>query len=137
MKDVIINIKSTQVSDDNEDTIEFVTDGRMFEKDGKSLLSYDEGEMLGVPGVTTHVRIEDKKVVIQRSGGLNSRLVVEKEKRNLCCYETEHGGIMLGVFGEVIRNNIKDDGSLLVRYTLDVNCEFLSRNEIELKIREA
>ena len=83
MKDVIINIKSTQVSDDNEDTIEFVTDGRMFEKDGKSLLCYDEGEMLGVPGVTTHVRIEDKKVVIQRSGGLNSRLLVEKEKRNL------------------------------------------------------
>lgn len=136
MKNVLINIKGTQTDDADSDIIEFVTEGTMSQKNGKSLLSYDESAALGVSGVTTYLRVEDKKVVIQRSGSLNSRLLVETQKRNMCHYETDQGSLMIGVFGEVIENNIEKNGSLYLRYTLDVNCQLISRNEIELKVQE-
>ena len=136
MKDVLISIKGTQVNGESTDVTEFTTEGKFSEKGDKTLLSYEESEALGVPGVTTYVRIENEKVVIQRSGKFNSRLLVEKNKRNLCHYETEYGPMMLGVFGEVITNKINFDGSLHMSYTLDVNCSMISRNEIEIKVKE-
>lgn len=136
LKEVLINIKGTQNDGEQNDVIEFVTEGKMQEKDGKLLLSYDESAALGVPGTTTYLKVDDKKVVIQRTGHLNSRLLVEKQKRNVCHYATEHGDIMIGVFGEIIENNIMKNGSMYLKYTLDINCQMMSTNEIELSVEE-
>lgn len=136
LKDVLISIKGTQNDGEESNVIEMVTEGKMSEKDGKTLLSYSETFSPGEPNVTTYLRIEDKKVVIQRSLPLDSRLLIEKQKRNLCHYKTNHGDITMGVFGETIKNNLKTNGSIYLKYTLDVNSCMLSTNEIELKVKE-
>lgn len=136
MKDILITVKGTQTDGDLSDVTEFTTEGTLSRKDNKVMLSYEESDAIGVNGVTTYLRLEDERVVIQKSGKLNSRLLVEKNKRNICHYETEYGPLTIGVFGEMITNNVEKDGSLYLRYTLDVNSAFISRNEIEIKFKE-
>ena len=92
MKDVIISIKGTQGLYEESDTIEFTTDGRFGEKDGSYLITYDESEILGMKNVKTCLYVKpDNSVILQRSGTVQSRLVVEEGRRSTCYYCTPQG----------------------------------------------
>ena len=100
-------------------------------------LSYDEGGALGVDGVTTILKAQDDLVVLTRTGSLESRLEIEKGERHQCHYSTVYGDLFLGIFGETLVNDLdKDGGKLFMSYTLDVNCEFMSRNDVEITVKE-
>lgn len=89
--------------------------------------------------VTTMVKVEqDRMVTMQRTGGLRSRLTVEKGQRHMSHYDTGYGELMVGVFGEQIENQIGSAGGrLYMRYTIDVNHSLVSRNQVEINIKEA
>lgn len=89
--------------------------------------------------VTTLLKVEDDRMVtMQRTGGLRSRLTVEKGQRHMSHYDTGYGELLVGVFGEQIQSRISDTGgSLYMRYTIDVNHSLVSRNQVEINIKEA
>lgn len=138
MKDVIINIKGTQGIDGQTDTIDFTTDGRFGEKDGSFLISYDESEILGMKNVKTCLYIKlDNSVILQRSGSLESRLVVEEGIRSTCFYSTPHGDLLIGIFGETVSHDLKKNGgNILMKYTVDSNLNLISRNTVNITVRE-
>lgn len=88
--------------------------------------------------VTTLLKIEDEHMVtMQRTGGLRSRLTVEKGQRHMSHYDTGYGELLVGVFGEQIQNQISAAGGrLYMRYTIDVNHSLVSRNQVEIHIKE-
>lgn len=138
MKDVLINIKGVQGIDGDTDTVEFTTTGRFGVKNGGYYMSYEENELMGAKGIKTvlHVK-EDDTVVLQRSGAMQSRLVVQKGKRNACFYNTPQGELMIGIFGEKIKNCLRDNGGKLsMCYTIDSNLQLISRNEVEISVKE-
>lgn len=138
LKDVLIKIKGTNSANGESTAVELTALGRMGERNGQTFIMYDEEDTIGVGGVKTVLRIDsDRQVLLQRSGSLNSRLTIEKGQRHNCCYSTVQGDIMVGVFGETIQNEITSDGGrLYMRYTVDVNMGLLSRNEIEISVKE-
>ncbi|HHW46124.1 MAG TPA: DUF1934 domain-containing protein [Clostridiales bacterium] len=138
MKDVIIKIKGTQILEDHKEVIEFTTLGKLGHKDGKFYLTYKENDSFGTEDVTTTVKIEsDKLVTMQRTGAIESRLTIENGKRHMCHYVTMQGEIMIGIFGETIKNDLNENGGqLFMSYTIDVNYGMLSRNEVEIKVSE-
>lgn len=138
MKKVIIDIKSTQGLDNDENVIELTTLGQLAFKNGKYYLFYSEGETLGKSGVKTTLKADgNNRVVMTRSGALEGRLIITKGQRNQCFYSTEYGQVMLGLFGESIENNLNDNGgSLNMCYTIDVDNGLLSRNKVEINVRE-
>ena len=139
MKDVIIKIVGKQGMDDDVDSIELTTVGKMGIKDGKFLLTYDESEMLGVKGVKTSLMVkDDDTVILQRSGGYMSRLVIEKGARNSCFYSTPQGDLVIGIFGEnVVHNLTESGGTLNMSYTIDSNLELISRNTVEISVKRS
>lgn len=138
MKEVIIKIKGTQILEDHKEVIEFTTLGKMGYKNGKYYLSYKENDSFGTEDITTIVKIEsDKLVTMQRTGAIDSRLTIENGKRHLCHYVTMQGDVMIGIFGETIKNDLNENGGLLfMSYTIDVNYGMLSRNEVEIMVSE-
>lgn len=139
IKDVIIDIKTEQTANGNTDTIEFTTDGRFGVKDGSYFISYEESELLEVDGeVKTVVFIKpDNSVVMQRSGAYNSRMVIEKGVRNNCFYMTPMGELSLGIFGEKVKSRLTDNGGdIVMNYTIDTNLQLLSRNKVNISIKE-
>ncbi|MBQ2237466.1 MAG: DUF1934 domain-containing protein [Clostridia bacterium] len=138
IKDVLISIKGIQGIDGDTDTIEFKTTGRYGVKNGGYYMSYEENELMGAKGIKTilHVK-EDDTVVLQRSGAMQSRLIVQKGKRNACFYSTPQGELMIGIFGENVENSLKENGGRLsMCYTIDSNLQLISRNEVEILVKE-
>ena len=43
---------------------------------------------------------------------------------------------MLGINGEMVYDKLKTDGVLKLKYSIDINSGLLSRNEVEISIRE-
>ena len=139
IKDVIIDIKTEQTVDGNTDSIEFTTDGKFGIRDGSYFISYDESQLLEVDGqIKTTVFIKpDNSVVMQRNGSYNSRMVIEKGVRNNCFYITPMGELSLGIFGEKVVADLTDNGGKIsMNYTIDTNLQLLSRNHVNISIKE-
>ena len=139
IKDVIIEIKTEQTVDDSTDKIEFTTDARYGFRDGSYFISYDESKLMEVEGeikTTLYVK-PNTSVVLQRKGAYNSRIVIEKGVRNNCLYATPNGEFSLGIFGEKVLANLSDDGgNISMNYTIDSGLQLLSRNKVNISIRE-
>lgn len=138
--DALISIKGTVLAEDAPpDVIELITAGRYYSKDGKRFISYRESEATGLDGVTTTLTVEgDECVTLVRSGASQSRLIIERGKRQLCHYGTDYGSLMVGISGCHIVSKLDDGGGeLSFNYTLDVNSSTVSRNEVSISVREA
>lgn len=140
MTDVIIDIKGIQEVDGEEDVVSVTTVGKMDVIGGKTYLRYDDSTATGTEGVSCLIKIdrEDNSVVMSRSGVLNSRMYVKKGQRHICHYQTEQGVLTMGIFGESVQENINENGgSLFMSYTLDVNYGMVSRNKVEINVKQA
>lgn len=139
IKDAVISIKGVQGIDGDTDTIEFITDGRFGIKDGSFFISYDESGMLDSgEEVKTQIYIKNENsVILQRTGAIKSRIVIELQNRNASFYSTPHGDLSIGVFGDVIENNLTDNGGeITLKYTIDSNLSVISKNEVNISVRE-
>ncbi len=139
IKDVIINIKTEQTVGNDTDTIDFTTDGRFGIKDGSYFISYEESRLLDVEGeVKTTLYIKpDNSVIMQRKGDYQSRMVIEKGVRNNCFYITPMGELSLGIFAEKVKTDLNDSGgNISMNYTIDTNMQLLSRNSVNISVKE-
>ena len=138
IKDVIIDIKGFQGIDEQTDTIEFTTDGRFGIKDGEYFISYDEGQMMGDgTQVKTSLYIKPDSVVLQRNGSIKSRMIIEKGARNTCFYSTPHGNLVLGIYGDTIEYDLSEKGGKLsLKYNIDSDLKLVSKNSVDISVRE-
>ncbi len=71
-KDVIIQINGCpKYEDGNEESIELTTAGRLYRKNGNYYIIYKESELTGMEGVTTTLKVEDKRITLMRNGLLS------------------------------------------------------------------
>ena len=93
----------------------------------------------GIEGCTTTIKIAEdgSRVALLRFGRANSQLLIERERRNLCHYETEVGSLTLGVTGDGIDCNLTEKGgSAVFSYLLDAdNARLVSRNTLEMTVQ--
>ncbi len=134
--EVIIKIESNNFIPGSSDpeTINIVTRGSLELRDGAYILNYKEPMSEDDGDVTTTITVDSSNVVdVMRSGKNTSRLTVEKGRRHLCNYDTGYGCLMIGLYGEQIKSRLSENsGEILMRYTLDVNSEYQSLNELKV-----
>ena len=115
-EDFIIRIKSrseqfehTQpVRVDEDDRIELMTYGSFVKKGDTYYITYKETETIGFAGCTTTIKIaaDGSRVGLLRFGPANAQLIIERDRRSICHYETEVGSLTLGVTGDGIECNV-------------------------------
>ena len=67
MKDITIKITGKQCYDGTEeDQMEFVTDGRVYERNGYFYLIYDESEISGLEGFRTTLKFNENSLKMKR-----------------------------------------------------------------------
>ena len=139
MKDVLIDIKGTQTVDGEDDVVSLTTVGKMNVIGGKTYLKYDDCTSNDNEAISCLIKVDpkDDSVIMQRSGAFNSRMYIKKGQRHTCHYETAAGTIVMGIFGENVQNELTDvGGKLSMSYTIDVNYGMLSRNSVEISVKE-
>jgi uncharacterized beta-barrel protein YwiB (DUF1934 family) len=140
MQKVLVTIKS-KITDayGQTENIEFTADGNYAEKNGKYYIIYNEVSDDDKSSITTTLKIESKeKIILTRNGPYPSRLEIEKGERNLCRYGTAMGTFTVGLYTFLVDVSLDKKGGIVrFSYNLDVDSDKVSRNEIEVTVREA
>ena len=143
----IIRIKSSidqfdndgSIREEEREHIELMTRGSLVKKGGSFYITYKETQTVGYEGCTTTIKIAEdgSKVALLRFGRANSQLLIERERRNLCHYETEVGSLTLGVTGDGIDCRLTEKGgSAMFSYLLDADdARLVSRNTLEMTVQ--
>ena len=77
------------------------------------------------------------RVRVTRSGAFNSEMIMEPGKRYICVYSTPAGNINMGIFTQRLESLMSLSGGLLkFEYSLDVNGGYVSRNILEIEIKQ-
>lgn len=121
-QEVVLSICGRQTYQGQEpDTIELVTEGTMEYRNNGWDISYEESDLTGLEGVTTTFRIEDGKIVLKRSGKLNSQMVFQEGLSHESLYQMEFGALMMTVTGKKVAHNLTEAGGTVdLVYSIDI-----------------
>ena len=113
-QDVVLSIRGRQKYEDQEpEVIELVTEGTMEFTDGGWDISYEESALTGLEGVTTTFRVEPGKIILTRSGKLNSQMVFQQGTTHESLYQMEFGTLMLSVEAKFMYFDIVPEGGTI------------------------
>ncbi len=135
MKDIMLKITGRSFAPEQDDTIEFVTSGKLSSRGDLTFISYDETELSGLRGCRTSLTINDKKVRLKRSGeALPAETVMEFEqgKRFEGLYETPFGTISMEILTNEIRRN--GCGSVSIDYNMSLRGLMESRKLLDIEV---
>ena len=137
-KDVVIYIRSLYgYGEEEEDSIDFTTDG-LYSFDGNTAsLTYQESEVTGMEGTETNVVVSADKVVVDRNGTVTSRMVFQPGAKHAFLYDTPVGSatMHMNIRGLSSRFN-EHGGHVEIDYVLDMEHAVVSRNRFKLTVKE-
>ena len=111
---VLLSIRGRQQYDGQEpEIIELVTEGTMEFRDGGWDVSYEESALTGLEGVITTFRVERDRVILTRTGKLNSQMVFQPGVTHDSLYQMEFGTLMLSVKASSVFYDIVPDGGVI------------------------
>lgn len=119
---VMLSLRGRQSYQDQEpDVIELVTEGQMEFRDGGWDITYEESDLTGLAGVTTVFRVEAGRVILRRSGKLQSEMVFEEGMNHTSLYQMEFGALMITVCAERIFAQLGPEGGMIdLIYKIDI-----------------
>ena len=138
MKEVVISMHSVHdCGREDEDVMDFTTDGVYSFDDGVGTLSYFESEVTGLDGTLTRVRVTPDRVEVDRDGNLNARMVFREGQINSFVYATPYGNATMGIDTRRIRQSFNENGgSVEIDYILNMEHVVVTRNRFQLNVRE-
>lgn len=137
-EDYEITIIGRQTIDAQTDEIQVDTLGDYTERGGAKYISYTEyADEAPYNGQLKVLKIENEDTVTMLTPGTPTRLVLEKGTRHKCLYDTGAGVLSLGVYTQTLKHDLSAaGGELCIRYTLDIDTQLSSSNEICVRLRK-
>lgn len=121
-QDVVLSIRGSQKYEGQEpEIIELVTEGTMEFVNGGWDIRYEESALTGLEGVVTTFRVEPGKIILKRSGKLNSLMVFQQGVPHDSLYQMEFGALMITVEAQFLYFDIvSDGGSIDLTYSISI-----------------
>ena len=95
---VMISVRGEQYFDDvDPNATELMTEGTLEQTEDGFLLSYQETELTGMEGTLTTFEIGPGRVILRRSGSVNSQMVFEEGRQHTSLYETPYGELSVDI----------------------------------------
>ncbi|HSQ33618.1 MAG TPA: DUF1934 domain-containing protein [Peptostreptococcaceae bacterium] len=137
MEKIMIKIKSEQINEYGEkDTMEFISEGKLYTKNNNIYLTYEESEITGMENTTTTIKIQNNEVVIKRFGKNNSTMVFDKYKKYISKYETAQGNFNMEIITGDINIDIKEENKIkiYINYQIRIDGLFEGNNTININV---
>lgn len=140
MKEIMVKLKGYQVSKEaGEDTVEFVTEAKLYKRGEAMYLLYEESELSGIPGCKTRLKLKDNEVQLKRFGkgvGGVSEIRFSKGKRFNGFYETPFGPIEIEVLTNKLENTLSEqgDGHIDIDYSISLKGLMEGRNKLNITL---
>lgn len=122
MENVVLSIQGRQnYADQEPEVIELVTEGTMDFTNGGWDISYEESALTGLEGVTTIFRVEPGRVILTRTGKLQSQMIFEEGVAHDTLYQMAFGTLLMTVKATFVFFDIVEDGGTIdLSYNLDI-----------------
>ena len=136
-QEVVLHIRGQQSYDGQEpEVIELMTEGTMEFHDGGWDISYEETELTGLSGVTTTFRVEPEKVILRRTGKLQSEMMFQQGVRHESLYQLDFGALMMTVTAKLVFFDIVSDGGVIdLVYDIEIENSAAGQVDYHLDIR--
>ena len=135
---VLLSIRGEQYYDNiPPDATELMTEGTMeLTKEGGMVLRYQETELTGMEGTTTAFEIKGPKVILTRTGKVNSQMVFEAGRQHTSLYETPCGELSVDIQTSSLKHNLTDRGGIMdIRYSIAVEHTVTGRNRFKIRVK--
>lgn len=134
-KDVLITVSGMQF-DIEDEPIELVTAGTYYLKNGKHYVLYEEQPEDSGPVTKNLVKFFNGHFEMTKKGGNNSFLLFDVNQKNSNVYNTVAGAIQIDVATHELSIIEKEEEiQVNIKYTLDINYNFVSECEVHFKVR--
>ncbi len=135
---VVLSLKGIQSYLDQEpEVIELVTEGVMENHGQRWDLSYEESDLTGLAGVTTTFQLEPGKVILNRTGKLNSQMIFVEGQQHDSLYQMEFGALMLSVRASRVEFQLSEEGGTVdLTYQIEIEQTSAGTIEYHLEIRK-
>lgn len=133
-KQVFINIEGSHSGPEDSYSSQTNTQGVLRLLENGYELSYEEPDD-ELKGCVTTLLIEDGGLVtMTRDGAYTTQMVMERGQRHVCHYATR-SGICSSAYSQKVESSVTEDGGeLLLHYTIDVNADLASSNELKITV---
>ncbi len=135
----LLSVTGKQYANGESDKVSLKTPASYVMKNGSRYITYKEYDVHNPERhYRTTIKVSPDNIVTVMKGGTETHnLVLEKGVRHKCEYITGFGSIFLNVYTEKADISLDDNGgSLKVRYSIDINSELASTNELIIDIEE-
>ena len=134
---VMISVRGEQYFDDvDPNATELMTEGTLEQTEDGFLLSYQETELTGMEGTLTTFEIGPGRVILRRSGSVNSQMVFEEGRRHLSMYNTPHGALSIGINTRRMRVRLDDaGGDIEIEYAIEIDHAVAGENLFQINVK--
>lgn len=132
MEKVKIEVRSNKL---NEEPLEVVYLGKREEREGRTLITYEESVLTGMEGVFTELSINHDRLEITRTGNIESKMVFKEHHKDVFVYKMDVGAMSMAL--ETDRLSVgKEKGGIdiYILYRLEIGGNEPDRNEMFIKI---
>ena len=135
---VMLSICGKQYYADQEpEIIELTTEGTMEQTLNGWDICYTESDLTGLAGVHTSFLVEPGRIVLTRSGKLNSQMVFAQGQPHDSLYQMEFGALMITVNATAIRSRLTQAGGVVdLSYTIEIEQTAAGKIEYHLEIKK-
>ena len=134
---VMLSIRGEQYFDGiDPDAQELMTEGTMTLTEDGMVLAYQETALTGMEGTTTRFQIRGPRVILTRSGTVNSQMVFEEGRQHTSLYETPFGELSVDIQTSILKHNLSERGGLMeIKYSIAVEHTVTGRNCFKIRVR--
>lgn len=135
-KNVLLSIASTQQFEGCEpEHIDLMTEAKLYERNGKYYITYDETELTGLEGTRTMVKMDGATVSMIRTGTYPSELLFAEDQRHVGLYQTEFGALTISTHTRRLDNTIGENGGVLeIEYTIEVDNSMVGHHRFRMTV---
>ena len=133
----MLSIRGEQYFDGiDPDAQELMTEGTMTLTEDGMVLAYEETALTGMEGTTTRFQVQGPRVILTRSGTVNSQMVFEEGRQHTSLYETPFGELSVDIQTSVLKHNLTERGGLMeIKYSIAVEHTVTGRNCFTIRVR--
>lgn len=134
---VLLSIRGEQYFDEiDPDATELMTEGTLEITEAGVLLTYQESELTGMEGTTTTFEVRGPRVILTRSGNVNSQMVFEEGRQHTSLYETPFGELTVDVQTSTLKHNLSERGGVMeIKYSIAVEHTVTGRNCFKIRVK--
>lgn len=125
---------SQQFQQEEPEVTKLVTEGLLWTEGETVHLSYQETELTGLEGTRTSFCVKAGKVILERQGAVESRMVFAVGQEDRSLYDMGFGALMITVRTEKIESTLSETGGeLMVSYGIVIEEETAGSIRYEIR----